>query len=370
MPDVKWIRLSVDIFDNRKIKHIRRLEMGERKVLIWVYLLTLAGKCNSGGDIFITPGIPYSFEELADEIGVFTHDIEESLDIFESFGMLTCNNGVITITNWEEYQNAQGLDRIREQGRLRVQRSRQKKREQMESQICQYCGEPATGYDHIIPTSRGGTEDKENLVPCCKRCNTAKNNFDLVWFLNTHREFIKDELVLSNPKLTRYVTFSSVTNRYIVTQCNAIEEDIRIRNKKENIEPIERKKEGVKPKKERKKTYDELIAEYCLSDGMKDTIREFLKMRQLIKKPMTDRALAMLINRVRELAPDEETQKAILEQSITNSWANVYPLKENAPKGDFKHQNGNPALTYQQSGGLLEQIKKYEEAVKREWEVV
>lgn len=43
---------------------------------------------------------------------------------------------------------------------------------------CYYCGKKV-GYagltmDHIIPLSRGGRSTKDNLVPCCKECNTRK----------------------------------------------------------------------------------------------------------------------------------------------------------------------------------------------------
>ncbi len=48
------------------------------------------------------------------------------------------------------------------------------------SGTCYYCGKKvginALTMDHIIPLSRGGRSTKDNLVPCCKRCNTRKKN--------------------------------------------------------------------------------------------------------------------------------------------------------------------------------------------------
>ena len=53
-------------------------------------------------------------------------------------------------------------------------------------------------------------------------------------------------------------------------------------------------------------------------------------MRKLIKAPMTDRALKMLINRVNELEPDSITnKKKLLETAILNNWKSVYPLRGN-----------------------------------------
>ena len=53
MADVKWIKISTYMFDNRKIKHLRRLPDGDNIVLIWVMLLTIAGRCNANGRVYI-----------------------------------------------------------------------------------------------------------------------------------------------------------------------------------------------------------------------------------------------------------------------------------------------------------------------------
>ncbi|UNX53481.1 HNH endonuclease [Georgenia sp. TF02-10] len=44
--------------------------------------------------------------------------------------------------------------------------------------VCAYCGHPfATEVDHVVPLSRGGTYDRDNLVAACKRCNAEKLDF-------------------------------------------------------------------------------------------------------------------------------------------------------------------------------------------------
>jgi 5-methylcytosine-specific restriction endonuclease McrA len=39
---------------------------------------------------------------------------------------------------------------------------------------CVYCGNAATSIDHVIPRSRGGGHNWENVVAACHRCNHAK----------------------------------------------------------------------------------------------------------------------------------------------------------------------------------------------------
>lgn len=41
---------------------------------------------------------------------------------------------------------------------------------------CVYCGGPFEHVDHVLPVSRGGTDDVENLVPSCTSCNTSKGD--------------------------------------------------------------------------------------------------------------------------------------------------------------------------------------------------
>jgi 5-methylcytosine-specific restriction endonuclease McrA len=40
--------------------------------------------------------------------------------------------------------------------------------------VCAYCGEVADQVDHVEPRSAGGSNDMDNLVACCRRCNIAK----------------------------------------------------------------------------------------------------------------------------------------------------------------------------------------------------
>lgn len=136
MSEVKWIKITTDMFDNRKIKAIRKLPEGNNIILIWVMLLSLAGRCNASGMIFLTANIPYTNKMLADEL-----DFEESviciaLDTLEKFGMITRDeNLLISVNNWAEYQSVDGMERIREQNRIRNIEYRKRRKEQRENNI-------------------------------------------------------------------------------------------------------------------------------------------------------------------------------------------------------------------------------------------
>lgn len=132
MADVKWIKITTDMFDNRKIKHLRKLPDGNDIVLIWVMLLTMAGRCNSSGMIFLTENIPYTPKMLADELGFGENTVQLALNALEQLNMVVTDQGFFSIAGWEEYQNIEGMDKIREQNRLRKQKQRQNQRQLIE----------------------------------------------------------------------------------------------------------------------------------------------------------------------------------------------------------------------------------------------
>ena len=75
-------------------------------------------------------------------------------------------------------------------------------------------------------------------------------------------------------------------------------------------------------------SYDEILSTITDED-LKTLYLDYIKMRKLIKAPMTDRALQMLIKKVNELEPDSiDNQKKLLETAIMNNWKSVYPLRK------------------------------------------
>ncbi len=117
------------MFDDLKIKAIKKLPEGRNILLIWVQLLCLAGKLNANGYIFLTENIPFDVNSLSsvlDEDGIL---IELALRTFQNFGMITLEtDGKMLLTNWWKHQNIQSLDKIREQNKIRKQKEREQKR--------------------------------------------------------------------------------------------------------------------------------------------------------------------------------------------------------------------------------------------------
>lgn len=126
--DVKWIKLTTDMFDNRKIKHLRKLPEGNNIVLIWVMLLTMAGRCNASGMIFLTENIPYTPKMLADELEFEENTVRLALDALKRLNMIITDGDFFMVAGWQDHQNIEGMEKIREQTRLRVAKHRDKQR--------------------------------------------------------------------------------------------------------------------------------------------------------------------------------------------------------------------------------------------------
>lgn len=127
--EVKWIKITTNIFDDDKIRLIEAMPAGDTIIVIWFKLLALAGKSNYGGLMMFNDQIPYTVEMLVTLFRREKATIELALATFEKFKMIEVLDGEkILITNWEKHQNIEGMELIREKTRLRVAAYRERMR--------------------------------------------------------------------------------------------------------------------------------------------------------------------------------------------------------------------------------------------------
>lgn len=73
---------------------------------------------------------------------------------------------------------------------------------------------------------------------------------------------------------------------------------------------------------------DKTINSYTDNKDLKETIKDFLKMRKSIKKPMTGKALTLLLNKLDKMSDNDNLKIEVLNQSILHSWQTIYQLKD------------------------------------------
>jgi predicted phage replisome organizer len=126
MAEIKWIKISTNIFDDEKIKLIEKLPEGDTILIIWIKLLVLAGRCNQCGLIYIARDIPYDESTLTTILNRPSATVKLALETFIRFGMIEIMNDKLAIINWEKHQNLDGLELVREQNRIRKQKQRER----------------------------------------------------------------------------------------------------------------------------------------------------------------------------------------------------------------------------------------------------
>ena len=128
MADVKWIKITTDIFDDEKILMIESMPSADSIIVIWLKLLTFAGKQNNSGVFLMNNRIAYTDEMLA---CIFRRElslVRMALKTFEQFGMIEIFENVITIPNWGKHQNLDQLESKKEYMRNYMKGYREKQR--------------------------------------------------------------------------------------------------------------------------------------------------------------------------------------------------------------------------------------------------
>ena len=129
MADITWIKLKTEMFADEKIRLIESMPEADTILIVWVKLLIQAGKTNANGYIFLNKNVPFTADMISTLFDRPLNTIRLALKTLSDFGMITIDNeGKILIENWEKHQNIEGMERIREQNRLRKVKQREKEK--------------------------------------------------------------------------------------------------------------------------------------------------------------------------------------------------------------------------------------------------
>jgi len=129
MVQVQWLKVYTDIFDNEKMKKLLRNRNGDTYFRVWIQLLTLAAKSNQHGAILLGENIPMSKEDLAKVMHKTLNKLEKIIQDLYELDMIIIEKETICIKNWNMYQSADELEKLRESNRRRQQKYRDKQKD-------------------------------------------------------------------------------------------------------------------------------------------------------------------------------------------------------------------------------------------------
>lgn len=133
MSDIKWIKVSVDMFEDSKIEFIRSLPEGDAIIVTWIQMLSIAGQSNMGGYLMVAEGIPYTEQLLSNKLRRQPVLLQFALETLTRLKMIDIEDGPFHISKWEKHQNVEGMEKVRLQTNERVKKHRLKEKGKLET---------------------------------------------------------------------------------------------------------------------------------------------------------------------------------------------------------------------------------------------
>ncbi len=158
--------------------------------------------------------------------------------------------------------------------------------------------------DHIVPIYQGGSDGIFNLQPLCAKCNASKGADNTDYRMSFSYESRK-----------------KMPSKWLQNACmtTAIKER-KGKNKKEDISP-----------------YSPPSGVVVLPDWLnKETWSAFKETRQKMRAPLTNSAAKLLLTKLSRFRADGDDPNLVLEQSITNGYRGIFPLKDKTGGGNGK----------------------------------
>ena len=262
MSSVKWIKINIDMFDDEKIKIIQAMPEGDSLLVVWIKLITLAGKTNDGGYIYIAENMPYTEEMLSTIMNKPINTIRLALSTFLSLKMIEEDTKGIYLINFEKHQSLDKMEKLKEQNRIRVAKYRDKKKQELLE-----CNDDVTlhvmqsnGID--IDIDKDIDKDNNIYIPFgeYKRVKLKQKEYDklIEEYGKEYVDFIinrLDEYVESNNNKNKYKNFNLVIRK-------AIRENWFKKDKELNPEWFNKKVEKKETTEDERLEIESLLEEY------------------------------------------------------------------------------------------------------------
>ena len=132
MYNLQWLKIDANLFANRKIQILLKEPDGDTYIRVWIQLLSISLECNKDGKLLIGENKAMSIEYFSKIMGKSYEKMKKIIGKFLELEMIILENKIYKIKNWNEYQSIQTYEKYKEQGRLRQQKYREKKKSENE----------------------------------------------------------------------------------------------------------------------------------------------------------------------------------------------------------------------------------------------
>ena len=178
MADVKWIKITTDIFDDEKILLIESLPDSYAIITVWFKLLCLAGKQNNSG-VFMMGRIAYTDKMLATIFRMKETTVTMALQTFQQFGMVEIVDGVITIPNWNKHQTLDSYEAKKERDRLYQAQRRANQRALVAQSSDTSSDGRTTQSSYVVVSEEDKDKEREKELDNKKESKSCQQSVDL-----------------------------------------------------------------------------------------------------------------------------------------------------------------------------------------------
>ncbi len=123
---INWFKLDANFDKDDRITLLENERNGCVALYHYIKLNCIAARCNQQGGIYITEGVPHTAKTLAKLWHCEVKRASNTLDLLTQTGLLEVVDGVFFIADWGVIQSTDKLEQIRENARIRKQKSRER----------------------------------------------------------------------------------------------------------------------------------------------------------------------------------------------------------------------------------------------------
>lgn len=201
MRERKFVKLRVDMYEDTKFKIIDTMNERDLVHYIWTRLVTLAGKVNLDGNLYLSRNIPYTIETLAIEFNRDVEQVKSALSILIDLEMMELvQDKIYRVKNFAKHQNIKTKEKVEmKDNKVEVQdNTKEIIDKNIENQLCE---EKHVDSEH--PICEDIEKIKENQVNVDKSINTESINKEEVYnndknTVDINNNIIKDEYLGNN----------------------------------------------------------------------------------------------------------------------------------------------------------------------------
>ena len=276
-----WLKLKRDFFKRHDIVIIESMPNGKDYILF--YLKLLCESVDNSGRLRFSDKVPYNEDMLATITRTNVDIVRSAINLFSELGMMEIlDDGTFYMSEVERLIGSESSSA----NAIRQKRFRENRKSELSA----------------APVVTDGVTENNASV--------TENNASV-----------------TNSNANRYASVTKNNESKSKSKSKSIDID------------IEREKDKEKAPSGRGGLTQTLNS--VSSPPLREALTEYARMREKMKAPLTDYAMKLVIDQAEQMAKDEATRIAIINQSVKNGWKDLFPLETKSKKKTAVGSFGN-----------------------------